>query len=201
MGSEIRKSEGQVAELTVENQTLRGQVSQLAMRVVGLTAENHDLTARLGVNPSNSSKPPSTNPPWVKPASKKQPSGKKAGGQIGHKGKTRTPEAPERVDHTIIVPPCTCKHCAAGLDEESPSKPGWVHQVVEVPPIQVITTNWEMRSWQCAACGEWTKSPLPPGVPMGIAGPNLQALVAYITGQLRVTDGICKGSWGRSASI
>lgn len=189
----IKRLQGQVTELEAENQKLHGQLAELVVRVVGLTAENHDLKARLGVNPSNSSKPPSTNPPWVKPPSKKKPSGKKAGGQPGHKGKARTPEAQERVDHTIIVPPCTCKHCETELGEGAPSKPGWTHQVVEVPPIQIVTTNWVMQSWQCAACGEWTKAKLPPGVPVGVAGPNLQALVAYITGQLRVSRRYLQG--------
>jgi len=193
MEDAIKRLQGRVTELEGENQTLRGQVTQLMLRVVGLTDENHHLKARLGVNPSNSSKPPSTNPPWVKPPSKKKPSGKKVGGQPGHKGKARTLDAPERVDQTKTVTPCTCKKCSSKFHEGAPSKLGWIHQVVEVPPIQIITTNWEMQSWQCADCGEWTKAQLPPGVPVGIAGPNLQALVAYITGRLRVSRRYLQG--------
>ena len=42
-GGVVERLQGQVAELTVENQTLRGQVSELAMRVVGLTAARRQL--------------------------------------------------------------------------------------------------------------------------------------------------------------
>jgi len=196
MRDAIARLQSQVAELEAINQTLRGQLSELTMRVVELSAENHHLKARLGVNPSNSSKPPSTNPPWVKPPSKKKSSGKKAGGQPGHKGKARTHAPPESVGHTIPVSPTLCKKCNAVLDKRANTRSGWVHQVVEIPPIQVVTTNYEMESCQCGNCGEWTKAQLPPGVPVGVAGPNLQALVAYITGRLRVSRRYLQGFLG-----
>ena len=177
----------EVACLIALVETLIAEVQRLTARVDELEAENLELKSRLGVNPSNSSKPPSTNPPWVKPPPKKKPSGKKAGGQPGHVGKARTQVPPEAVQHRITVRPTTCKKCNAAFHEHAKFRPGWIHQVVEIPPIQIVITNHEMESCQCDTCGEWTKAQLPAGVPVGVAGPNLQALVAYMTGQMRVS--------------
>lgn len=186
----------EIACLIVMVETLRAEVQRLTARVSELETENRELKARLGVDSNNSSKPPSSNPPWVKPSPKKKPSGKKAGGQLGHKGKARTQAGPEAVDHTIGVRPIICKKCKAAISDLAKSRPGWVHQVVEVPPIQVVTTNYVMESCQCGACGEWTKAMLPPGVPAGVAGPNLQALMAYFTGRMRISRRYLKGFLG-----
>lgn len=177
----------EVTDLIALVETLRSDVRRLSARVSELEAENRELKTRLGVDSSNSSKPPSTNPPWVKPPTKKKPSGKKAGGQPGHEGKARTHAPQEAVNHTIAVRPTTCKKCNAALSEHVNTRPGWVHQVVDIPPIQAVVTNYEMESCQCGNCGEWTKAGLPTGVPAGVAGPNLSALVAYFTGRMRIS--------------
>jgi hypothetical protein len=60
----------------------------------------HELEARLGLNSTNSSKPPSSDPPGtVRPP--KKPTGKKRGGQKGHRGHHRNRVATERVNTTI----------------------------------------------------------------------------------------------------
>jgi transposase len=176
-----------VTRLIALVEMLRADVQRLNARVSELEAENRELKARLGVDSSNSSKPPSSNPPWVKPPSKKKPSGRKAGGQPGHAGKARTHAPQESVDHTVPVRPTTCKKCNAALGQGANTHPGWRHQVVEIPPIQVVITNYEMESCQCGTCGEWTKAGLPTGVPVGVAGPNLSAMVAYLTGRMRIS--------------
>ena len=72
-------------------------------------AKIKELEARLGKNSQNSSKPPSSDgfkkPP---PKSLREKSGKKSGGQPGHKGETlRQVETPDVVvDHTPSV--CSC---------------------------------------------------------------------------------------------
>jgi len=175
---------------------LSAEIQRLSDRVNELEAENRELKARLSVDSSNSSKPPSTNPPWSKPSPKKKPSGKKAGGQPGHPGKARVHASPESVDRTILIRPTVCTKCGAGMSEAAASRPGWVHQVVEIPPIQAVTTDYAMESCQCGNCGEWTKAQLPPGVPVGVAGPNLQAMVAYLTGRMRVSRRYLQGFLG-----
>ena len=178
--AEVKRLTARVCELEVENITLKAENLELK-------EENRKLKTRLGMDSNNSSKPPSSNPPWVKPEPKKKPSGKKPGGQPGHKGTARNLVPPEAVDHRIPVFPANCKKCNSAIDEQMASHPGWTHQIIEIPPIQCVITNYEMQSCQCETCGEWTTASLPVGVPSVIAGPNLQALIAYITGRMRIS--------------
>src|SRR3990172_7989755 len=75
--------EARVKELEAENIVLRTEN-------VGLRTENQALRARLGTNSRNSSKPPSSDEPGVRPHPKSQrkASGRKPGGQSGHTGHT-----------------------------------------------------------------------------------------------------------------
>jgi anti-sigma factor RsiW len=70
-------------ELVAEN-------AQLRVMVEALQAQVAELTARLGQTSRNSSKPPSSDSPFAKPAPKslRRTSGRKPGGQPGHPGST-----------------------------------------------------------------------------------------------------------------
>lgn len=136
----------EVARLIALVEMLRTDLQHLTAGVIELEAENRKLKAQLGSDANNFSKPPSSNLPWVKPAPKKMPSGKKAGRQTGHAGKARTQAPPECVDHTLAVRPTTCPKGSAVISGFAKSQPGWRHQVVEVPPIQIVITNYAMES-------------------------------------------------------
>jgi transposase len=71
-------------------------------------------------------------------------------------------------------------HCQAPLSGEDP-KP-WRHQVIELPPIKPVVTEYPWHQLVCAACGEVTRAPWPEGVPSGTYGPRVQATVALYTG-------------------
>jgi transposase len=68
-------------QLKAENVALREQVQTLLARV-------RDLEARLGKDSHNSSKPPSSDGLGRKTRSLRRKSGKKPGGQLGHRGET-----------------------------------------------------------------------------------------------------------------
>ena len=70
--------------------TMREQVTQ----VDDLKAEVAELRERLGQNSSNSSKPPSSDSPSYKPAPKREPKGRKRGGQPSHQGSARRRKPP-----------------------------------------------------------------------------------------------------------
>src|SRR6266404_1408235 len=74
-----------------------------------------DLEARLNRNSTNSSKPPSTDSPAVKVKRRPPvpPSGRKRGGQPGHKRHTRAPVPPEALRETFEVKPTQCRGCGA----------------------------------------------------------------------------------------
>src|SRR5436189_6109923 len=90
-------------------------IEALHQRVADLERQVRDLQARLGANASNSSLPPSANPPAAPPAVVKKPTGRKTGGQPGHKGHQRLRLPPERVQHTIALVPTQCEGCHAPL--------------------------------------------------------------------------------------
>ena len=68
------------------------ELEKLEQRVVEL----EHIIARLTRNSSNSSRPPSSDPPWSsKEPKRKAPAKRKQGGQPGHKGKKRDLLPPE----------------------------------------------------------------------------------------------------------
>jgi transposase len=75
------------------------------------------LEQRLNQNSTNSSRPPSSDPPTVKAKRRPPlpPSGRNRGGQPGHKRRTRTLVPPEQLRETFEVKPAHCKGCGAAL--------------------------------------------------------------------------------------
>jgi transposase len=81
VGSEIQPS---YAELQAENAALKTVVLKLEGRIAELEALVVKLEGMLNLNSKTSSKPPSSDPPWV-PTNDRKITGKKSGGQLGHK--------------------------------------------------------------------------------------------------------------------
>src|SRR5260370_34131188 len=80
----------EIAALKAENAALNEQVK-------ALEAQLHELQARLAKDSHNSSKPPSGDGLGRKTKSLRRRSGKKAGGQLGHRGETlRLAATPDR---------------------------------------------------------------------------------------------------------
>ncbi len=88
-------------------------IRELKLEIAGLQAEMATLKARLNQNSSNSSKLPSSDPLSVKRAPPKLPTGKKRGGQQGHKPHRRDLVPPEKVTATFDIKPETCHGCGA----------------------------------------------------------------------------------------
>src|SRR4051812_48390706 len=86
----------QVATLQLENSALRAQNAALQERV-------RELEARLGQTSANSSRPPSSDPPQTPARPKAPPSGRKRGGQPGHRGAFRRLLPVEQVDEVVVV--------------------------------------------------------------------------------------------------
>ena len=146
-----------------------------ARRIAELEALVADLQTRLNLNSSNSSKPPSSDGPHVKPAPPKVPSGKRPGGQPGHTRHERTRREPTRV---IDVKPCTCGRCGSGLAGDDPD-PDW-RQVVELPPIRPDVTEYRMHTLTCSGCGTATAAETPPEAAREY-GPSLQATLSLLS--------------------
>src|SRR3954449_9324186 len=89
----------------------------LERRIAELEKTIAELQARLNLNSTNSSKPPSTDPPAVKLKRRPPipPSGLKRGGQPGHKRHTRALVPPEQLRETFEVKPAHCEGCGSVL--------------------------------------------------------------------------------------
>src|SRR3954462_371294 len=148
-----------------------------------------ELEIRRGQDSSNSSRPPSSDPPQAPVRPKAPPSGRKRGGQPGHRGACRALLPVEQVDEIVPVVPERCRHCEQPFSETTARGRGrlWRHQVVELLPLAVRVTEYQMAVRRCAHCGRRTRAALPPGVPRRPFGARLTAVVALLSGRYRLS--------------
>src|SRR5690242_7115253 len=159
------------AHLEAENARLREQVTALVARV-------QELEGRLAKDSRNSSKPPASDGLKRKPKSLRQRSGKKPGGQLGHRGETlhlvATPDVV--VEHR----PAVCAQCQTALDEAAVV----LHerrQVWELPPVRLQITEHRALHVRCPACQVVSVGTFPPEAPSRAQyGPRLRALAVYL---------------------
>ena len=160
------------------------RLSALEARVQALQQENRALQERLKQNSRNSSRPPSSDPPQS-PRPPRPRSGRRRGGQPGHPGYTRPLIPVEEVDEVVVLKPDLCGGCQEPLWGDDPTP--FRHQVIEIPPIQPMVTEYQWHQLVCPACGETTRAPWPEGVPSGTYGPRVHATVALCTGSYRLS--------------
>jgi transposase len=144
-----------------------------------LQAQIVELTARLGQNSQNSSRPPASDSPFVKPAPKslRRKSGRKPGGQPGHPGSTLALVANpnERLRHE----PGPCSGCGAEL-AGAPEVGVERRQVFDLPPMTVRVTEHQLIARRCC-CGATTCGAAPEGVTAPVQyGPRITAIILYL---------------------
>jgi transposase len=159
-------------------------IRALEARVATLEGMRQTLQEQLNQTSRNSSRAPSSDPPQSERPHRPR-STRRRGGQPGHPGHTRTLVPVDEVDEVVVIKPEQCTHCQAPLSGEDP-KP-WRHQVIELPPIKPVVTEYQWHQLVCAACGEVSRAPWPEGVPSGTYGPRVQATVALCTGSYRLS--------------
>jgi transposase len=190
----------EVVRLQRENAALRAEVATLRAEVEALRSENAalravlaplqtqvaELTARLGQHSSNSSKPPSSDPPHRPARSQRTPSGRAPGGQAGHPGHGRGLQPPEQVDRWIELRPVACAHCGALLlgEQAQPVR----RQVTDLPVVRPELVEYRCHTLTCLACGRQTAGAWPAELPAGAFGPRVAATVGYLTGRLGVSQ-------------
>jgi transposase len=85
----------------------------------------------------------------------------------------------------VPIKPEQCGGCHAPLTGDDPRP--FRHQVIEIPPIEPVVTEYQWHQLVCPACGETTRAPWPKGVPSGTYGPRVHATVALCTGSYRLS--------------
>ena len=159
-------------------------IRALEARVTTVEGMMQALQEQLNQTSQNSSRPPSSDPPQHQRPHRPR-SQRRRGGQPGHPGHTRTLVPVDEVDEVVVIKPEQCTHCQAPLLGDDPTP--WRHQVIEIPPIKPVVTEYQWHQLVCAACGEVSRAPWPEGVPSGTYGPRVQATVALCTGSYRLS--------------
>ncbi len=154
-------------------------------RIAELEATVRDLQARLQLNSTNSSKPPSSDPIGLKRKPPTPPSRRRRGGQPGHRKAFRALVPPEKLRSSTDCKPDACRRCGHALSGEDPDP--LIHQVAELPRIEPIVNEYRLHRLACPDCGQTTCGPLPEGVPTVRFGPYLQATLATLAGAYRLS--------------
>jgi transposase len=166
----------------------REAVIEKLMRFAANIKQLEQSIAVLTRNSSNSSRPPSSDPPGIKKAQKKSKSKRKQGGQPGHKGKNRKLLPAEAMDKIHDIYPAHCKHCRSSFSETliNPFAKPVRHQVFDLPVIVPFKEEYRCHSLLCQ-CGHSTAAVLPEHVAHSNFGPRTHSAIAYLISVHRVT--------------
>jgi len=147
-----------------------------------LDAKFKMLESRLAKNSNNSSKPPSsdTKKPKKRPnktESLKKKSGKKAGGQAGHKGHTLAMSATP--DEIITLPVDACANCGSSLKKCQASVEK--RQQFEIPAPKMWVTEYHIEIKDCKKCRQTTTACFPDSIThVTQYGPRARSLMVYM---------------------
>jgi transposase len=141
----------ELEQLRQENAALREQVSVLSERI-------QVLEAQLAKDSHNSHLPPSSDRFRRQPKSVRTKSGKKAGGQPGHEGKTLmlSPTPDSVVVHAVEQ----CEHCQHDLREVE-SLEVERRQVLDLPLKRVLVVEHQAQQKWCPACQQVSTAAFP----------------------------------------
>ena len=151
-----------LASLQAENARLQAENGELRAELSGLREQVQQLRRRLGLDSSNSGRPPSSDGPSKPPAqprtrSQRGRSGKAAGGQRGHPGTTL--RQTERADHTDCHLPASCAQCGAALSADDCTGEPQRRQVFDLaPPPPLEVTEHQVQACRCRVCGTVTRA-------------------------------------------
>jgi transposase len=163
----------------LDKEALISIILTLQQTVKEQAAVIQSLRDQLSKNSRNSGRPPSSDglkKPRTRSLRKK--SGRRRGGQKGHKGHTL--KRVEQPDHVCVHKVSTCPHCAADLESVEPCRQER-RQVFDVPPVRVEVTEHQAEVKVCPRCGGQAKGQFPMDVTQPVQyGPRLQAQASYL---------------------
>lgn len=148
--------------------------------IVALLERIEELERRLGLNSSNSGKPPASDG-FKRPSrinNQREKTGRKSGGQAGHEGTTlrQVPLPDQVVDHC----PPVCTECGSALSLEQTIR-HQKRQVFDIAKPVVQVTEHRAHSCGCLTCGTETHAAFPAEVTAATQyGARVEALVVYL---------------------
>ncbi len=168
--------------------TLRRELDAAWAQIAGLEARVKELLLQNQRNSSNSSTPPSANPLGAPKPLPKPPTGRRPGGQRGHRGHHRLRLPASRVDEIIAYVPSTCTECHTSLPVDpgpDDPEPTW-HQVAELPKQAALVTEHQAHSRTCPCCGLLNRGTIPAEIRAHVFGPRLAANMSYLSGRFHL---------------
>ncbi len=160
--------EAESAQLRAEKARLRALQEELTKQLQSLREQVQGLQRRLGLDSSNSGKPPSSDGPAKPPAAQRTRSqrgrcGKSAGGQRGHKGATLSQtDTPDRIQAQL---PSSCADCGAEVSADAIEGEPQRRQVYDLaPPPPLEVSEQQAHACRCAVCGRVPRAAFPEGV-------------------------------------
>jgi transposase len=158
-------------------ESLEKRVVQLETTVAQLIKRIEQLESRLNQNSQNSSKPPSSDPPYQRPERGTKKSKRRRGGQKGHVGHRQQLLNPTEV---VVLEPGRCA-CGCERRRAGSLRVFYTHQWIELPEIRMQVKHVVLKKAQCSGCQRWGKAALPHEYQTGY-GPRFSALVAELSG-------------------
>lgn len=185
----VRELEVALEAALARNAELEAAVAAGNARIAALEARLAKLEELLNRSSSNSSLPPSKNPPHVKPGRGNKPTGKPPGAQKGHPPHAFAEVEASEITRTVPCAPAgRCDYCRADL-HDAPLVLGEAaapFYCFELPPLKLDVTAYLRSRRQCDHCRRWTVAPLPEGVGPSPFGPGLVAFIANLTVRYRL---------------
>jgi len=142
----LEEANALLRRLWAELLRLRAAAAEVAQANAALTRRVQEREARLKQDSSNSSRPPSADPPGTPPRPPRPLQGRRPGAQPGHEAHQRPAVPPERLDAVVEHWPERCAHCQVPL--AAPIR----HQVTELPPVRAEVVEHRLHRLRCPSC-------------------------------------------------
>lgn len=185
-----RKAISEIQELKTALKEALSEIISLKNAFSRAEAKICALKEKVGTNSSNSSLPPSKDPPGAT-SQETKPTGRKQGAQKGHPGAGRSLFPPERIDHVIPIFPTSCpiSHKQFSADELAhfSFKP---MQQVDLPDeaIHLMVTEVRLYGGPCpCGCGKILSAAMPSSMGNTVVGAKLKAMMALWASRFRLS--------------
>ena len=180
---------------------LAGSVQRLSAEAARVEERLRKLEEKTRADSTNSSCPPSADPPKTRQQRRAEARAKakelqargggerQAGAQRGHEGSGRKLLGEDQVDEIVDHYPDECGGCGHqfSADEQVPGRRFGRHQVAELPTVAVIVSEHRTHRLCCSGCKARTSGVLPGDVAGSAFGPRLAAAVVTLTTRNRVS--------------
>lgn len=140
-----------------------------------------ELEERLGLNSTNSSKPPSTD----QKRNKQKPKG---GARKGHPGQFR--KLFDHVDKHMTSKMSQCKYCGS---KDLQKRSSQFFDQVDIPEIEPFVTRIECCKYRCKGCGRKQVASFPEGYDKTSFGPKLISFISLCSSAYRMSKRTTQG--------